>query len=128
MASHDLTLKDYQKQLKDNVKSIYENYTDLLRTRTEHLNFEVTVKSAEIVRSYQSLMTLVADIRSYLIINDLISLNQNVPGTPSQSRYGNQHPSGPFADNDLSKTLDDKLVKLRDDMAVFLYELEIPLP
>jgi hypothetical protein len=108
MASHDLTLKNYQKQLKDNLRSIYDNYTELLKTKTEHINFEVQVKAAEIVRSYQSLMQLVSEIRTFLIINDLV---------------GARSPAQNVAENS-----DEKLVKLRDEMSMFLYELEIPLP
>lgn len=104
MASHELTLKNYQKQLKDNIKLIYDNYTDILRTRTEHVDFEVQVKSAEIVRSYQSLMQLVAEIRSFVIIN-------SSPSAPTQQ----------------SREV-EKLVRLRDEMSMFLYEMEIKLP
>lgn len=103
----ELTLKSYQKQLKDNIKLIYDNYTDILKTRTEHVNFEVQVKCGEIVRSYQALLQLVAEIRSFLIVNDL------VPADTSKSVN--------------AQTYDDKLVKLRDEMSMFLYELEIPL-
>lgn len=112
MASHELTLKDYQKQLKDHIKLIYDNYTDLLRTKTEHVNFEVQVKSSEIVRSYQILMQLVAEIRSFLIINDLVGINQ----------------SNPSNEVDVSSSSTEKLMRLRDEMSMFLYELEIPLP
>lgn len=107
MDSLDLTLKTYQKQLKDNMKLIYDNYSDILRTKTEHVNFEVQVKSAEIVRSYQALLQLVAEIRSFLIVNDLV---------PSESSKSAQ-----------AQAYDDKLIKLRDEMSMFLYELEIPL-
>lgn len=131
MASHELTLKDYQKQLKDNIKQIYSNYTDLLNTKTEHINFEVQVKSAEIVRSYQSLMQLVAEIRSFLIINDLVSINQpKMGGPPSvQSQLpGLSQQTGSQQNQTQMANSDDKLIKLRDAMSMFLYELEIPLP
>lgn len=130
MASHELTLKDYQKTLKDNIKLIYDNYTDLLKTKTEHVNFEVQVKSAEIVRSYQSLMQLVAEIRTFLIINDLVSINQSNQqqqvGTSSSTQHNTPNQSG-FQQNQTIAS-DDKLVRLRDEMSMFLYELEIPLP
>lgn len=138
MASHDLTLKNYQKQLKDNIKLIYDNYIDLLRTKTEHVMFEVQVKSAEIVRSYQSLMQLVAEIRSFLIINDLVTINQPAPSNqlntgPSGSSQQSNQPhqmsgSQPAQLNGPQTNSDEKLVKLRDEMSMFLYELEIPLP
>lgn len=129
MASHELTLKDYQKTLKDNIKLIYHNYIDLLRTETEHVNFEVQVKSAEIVRSYQSLMQLVAEIRTFLIINDLVGINQSNQqqiSTPSSSQHNISNQSGSQQNQTLAS--DEKLVRLRDEMSMFLYELEIPLP
>lgn len=102
-ASHELTFKDYQKQLRDNIKAIQDNFIDILKTNTEHINFELQVKSAEIVRAYQQLMQLVAEIRTFLIVNHQ------------------------FQPPEINKTTDEKLVRLRDDMAMFLYELEIPL-
>lgn len=93
------TLKDYHKQLKDNVKSVCEHFTHILNTRTEHLNFDVSVKAAELLRSYENLLQLVAEIRTNLIIND----NQ-------------------VEEVDVK---DAKLIKLRDEMSTFLYELEI---
>lgn len=132
MASHDLTLKNYQKQLKDNIKLIYDNYTDILRTKTEHVMFEVQVKSAEIVRSYQTLMWLVAEIRSFLIINELLTINQpsiaNQHGASSSSTQQPGQPNQIGTQPAQSIDSDEKLVKLRDEMSMFLYELEIPLP
>lgn len=107
MAAHELTFKNYQKQLKDSVKLIYDDYVDILQTKTEHVNFEVQVKSAEIVRSYQNLMQLVAELRSYLIINDLVGQDQASTSADSSNQ-----------------NTDDKLVRLRDEMSMFLYELE----
>lgn len=110
MATQDLTLKNYQKQLRDNIKAIYDNLVHILGTKTEHLNFEVQVKSAEIVRSYQSLMQLLSEIRTFLIINDQQSQQSN----SIHSRQQQEH---------LKDT--EKLVRLRDEMAMFLYELEM---
>lgn len=134
-SSHELTLKDYQQQLKDNIKRIYDNFTDLLRTKTEHLNFEVQVKSAEIVRSYQLLMQLVAEIRSFLIVNDLVNLGQSqstlsIAGNTSAQQTNISEQIGGSQQLQASAqaaAMDEKLVRLRDEMSMFLYELEIPL-
>lgn len=134
MSAHELTLKDCHKQLKDSIKNIYDNYTDLLKTKTEHVNFEVQVKSAEIVRSYQSLMHLVAEIRSFLIINDLVDTNRKPPNPVNQlntSSPASQYSSilqQPATQQTHSAASDEKLVRLRDEMSIFLYELEIPQP
>lgn len=106
MATHELTLGNYQKQLNDNIKSIYDNFMEILKTKTEHADFEVQVRSAEIVRSYQSIMQLVSEVRTFLIINDQ---DDNRPPTAPPNQANNQ------------------LIRLRDEMSMFLYELEIPL-
>ena len=82
---------------------------DILRTRTEHVSFETQVKSAEIVRSYQALIQLVSEIRTFLIINDLVGAK-------------------PVTRQAKPSDTDEKLIRLRDEMSMFLYELEIPLP
>lgn len=98
----DLTFKDYQKQLRDNVKAICENFTNLLNTRAEHLDFDVSVKSAEIIRSYENLLSLIAEIRTNLIINDTSTTQSHDPNSS-----------------------DAKLIRLRDELSMFLYELEM---
>lgn len=135
-SSHELTLKGYQQQLRENIKRIYDNFTEILKTKTEHVNFEVQVKSAEIVRSYQLLMQLVAEIRSFLIINDLINLNPHQTASNQQmSANSSQQPNISLQLSGSQQSavgqsahLDEKLLKLRDEMSMFLYELEIPLP
>lgn len=114
---------NHQKILKDNLKLIYENYINLLKTKTEHVNFEVQVQAAEIVRSYQQLMLLVSEIRTFLIINDLDTSSiapktSTTPGLTTSTPAPRQTP----------KQTDEKLIRLRDEMSMFLYELEIPLP
>lgn len=114
---------NHQKQLKDNLKLIYENYINILKTKTEHVNFEVQIKAAEIVRSYQALMLLVSEIRTFLIINDL--------DTPSIANHAQdsmqQRQQRPAIRRPTPADTDEKLIRLRDEMSMFLYELEIPL-
>lgn len=109
MSSQDLTLKDYQKQLKDNVRNIQDKFAEILNTKSEHVTFEVQIRAAEIVRSFQSLMTLIADIRNFYIINDFTLINQSIEAKSDPTPI---------------KAIDEKLVQLRDDMAVLLYDLE----
>lgn len=123
---------NYQKILKDNLKSIYENYINILETRTEHVNFEVQIKAAEIVRSFQALILLVSEIRTFLIINDLDTSSQTNhinPQAPLDSMQQQQRQIRPVAVRKPTPAdTDEKLIRLRDEMSMFLYELEIPLP
>jgi len=109
MAVSELTLKNYQKQLKDGIRDVYENFMDILKCRTDQLAFDIQVKTSDMLRAYQSLMSLTSEIRTLLIIND---------EDDQQAQ-----------DKEINNIRDkEKLIKLRDDMAMFLYELEIPLP
>lgn len=63
------------------------------------------------VRAGESLMKLVSDIKQYLILNDFHSVNEAITNNSQLFR---------------SKQLecDKKLMKLRDEMAMDLYDLE----
>lgn len=103
MATHELTFKAYQKKLKDTIRTIQENFLDMLKTNSEHVDFEAQVKSADIVKGYKTLIHLISEIRTYIIVNHQ------------------------FPPQETDNVIENKLVRLRDDIAVFLYELEIPL-
>ncbi|KAG9509554.1 Mediator of RNA polymerase II transcription subunit 22, partial [Fragariocoptes setiger] len=110
MSSQELTLKNYLKQLKDNVRAIQDNFAEMLRTKSEYPGYEVQVRAAEIVRAYQALIQLVSEIRNFYIINDFILINQAIDQKSNPAPIIN---------------IDKSLVKLRDEIAIFLYELEI---
>lgn len=69
------------------------------------------VRAANIVRAGESLMKLVSDIKQYLILNDFHSVNEAITANSQLFRQ---------TQNDCDK----KLMKLRDDMAADLYDLE----
>lgn len=117
-------LKSYNKRLKDDVKSILDNFMEIVKlglvedesqiarmTQVEEINFQMQVRSANMVRAAESLMKLVADVKQYLILNDFPSVNEAIT-----------HNSTIFKTR--SQEADQKLMALRDDMASDLYELE----
>ncbi|XP_063878587.1 mediator of RNA polymerase II transcription subunit 22-like isoform X1 [Scylla paramamosain] len=117
-------LKSYNKRLKDDVKSILDNFMEIVKlgmvedetqiarmTQVEEINFQMQVRSANMVRAAESLMKLVADVKQYLILNDFPSVNEAIT-----------HNSTIFKTKSLEA--DQKLMALRDDMASDLYELE----
>lgn len=63
------------------------------------------------VRAGESLMKLVADLKQYLILNDFHSVNEAITSNSSLFRA-------------TQIECDKKLMKLRDEMAMDLYDLE----
>jgi len=117
-------LKAYDKRLKDSVKSMVDNFCEIIKlgrvenegqvfraTQADEDNFEMTVRAANMVRAGEALMKLVADIKQYLILNDFPSVNDAI-----------HQNSLLFKQKQVE--CDKKLMALRDDMAADLYDLE----
>ncbi|XP_028918593.1 mediator of RNA polymerase II transcription subunit 22 isoform X2 [Ornithorhynchus anatinus] len=122
--SKETLLQSYNKRLKDDIKSIMDNFTEIIKTakieeetqvsratQGEQDNYEMHVRAANIVRAGESLMKLVSDLKQFLILNDFPSVNEAV-GQRTQQLRG------------LQDECDKKLVSLRDEISVDLYELE----
>uniref|UniRef100_UPI00398F0FB7 mediator of RNA polymerase II transcription subunit 22 isoform X2 n=1 Tax=Pristiophorus japonicus TaxID=55135 RepID=UPI00398F0FB7 len=122
--SKELLLQSYNKRLKDDIKSILDNFTEIIKsarvedetqvsraTQCEQDHYEMHVRAANIVRAGESLMKLVSDLKQFLILNDFPSVNESINQRKQQLRS-------------LQEECDKKLVTLRDEIAVDLYELE----
>ncbi|XP_018417563.1 PREDICTED: mediator of RNA polymerase II transcription subunit 22 isoform X2 [Nanorana parkeri] len=122
--SKETLLQSYNKRLKDDVKSIMDNFTEIIKTarieeehqvsrstQGEQDNYEMDVRAANIVRAGESLMRLVSDLKQYLILNDFPSVNEAINQRNQQLRT-------------LQDECDKKLISLRDEIAIDLYELE----
>lgn len=73
--------------------------------------YEMEVRAANIVRAGESLIKLVSDIKQYLILNDFYTVNEAI--TQSSQLY-----------RTTQQDRDSKLLNLRDDIAIDLYDLE----
>jgi len=117
-------LKTYNKRLRDDVKSMADNFTEIVKlakveeetqvskvAQSEEDQYEMQVRAANIVRAGESLLKLVSDIKQFLILNDFRSVNDNI--FTNRAVFQN-----------LQKEIDTKLLKLRDEMASDLHELE----
>ncbi|CAD6241163.1 GSCOCG00009185001-RA-CDS [Cotesia congregata] len=123
--SKEALLKSYTIRLKDDVKSMLENFEGILKlakgdteaqqltrmTQCEQDTYEMHVRAANIVRAGESLMKLVSDIKQYLILNDFPSVNEAIATNSKLFRQKQAE-------------CDQKLASLRDDMAADLYDLE----
>lgn len=124
--SKEALLKSYTKQLKDDMKSMVDNFTEIVKSARVPLDeegqvlrplqgiqdhYEMTVRAANIVRAGESLMKLISDIKQYLILNDFPFVNDSI--AQNSQRYCA-----------FQMDCDQRLMALRDDMAAELYELE----
>ncbi|XP_017272813.1 mediator of RNA polymerase II transcription subunit 22 isoform X1 [Kryptolebias marmoratus] len=122
--SKETLLQNYNKRLKDDIKSIMDNFTEIIKTakiedetqvsrptQAEQDHYEMHVRAANIVRAGESLMKLVSDLKQFLILNDFPSVNDAISLQNQQLRS-------------LQDECDKKLTSLRDEIAIDLYELE----
>ncbi|XP_020791065.1 mediator of RNA polymerase II transcription subunit 22 isoform X2 [Boleophthalmus pectinirostris] len=122
--SKETLLQNYNKRLKDDIKSILDNFTEIIKTakieeetqvsrptQAEQDHYEMHVRAANIVRAGESLMKLVSDLKQFLILNDFPSVNDAISLQNQQLRS-------------LQDECDKKLTSLRDEIAIDLYELE----
>ncbi|XP_028830701.1 mediator of RNA polymerase II transcription subunit 22 isoform X2 [Denticeps clupeoides] len=122
--SKETLLQNYNKRLKDDIKSILDNFTEIIKTakiedetqvsratQGEQDHYEMQVRAANIVRAGESLMKLVSDLKQFLILNDFPSVNEAISLHNQQLRS-------------LQEECDKKLISLRDEIAIDLYELE----
>ncbi|CAE1249952.1 MED22 [Acanthosepion pharaonis] len=122
--SKEALLRSYNKRLKDDIKSMVENFKEIIKlarveddtqisrmTQAEQDQYEMQVRAANIVRAGESLMKLVSDLKQFLILNDFPSVNEFIG---QKTKLYKQKQS----------ELDNKLLALRDDMATELFELE----
>jgi mediator of RNA polymerase II transcription subunit 22 len=122
--SKDALLKSYRKRLKDDVRSMSDNLSEIVKlcriedetqvvtaTTAEDYALEMQVRASNMVRAGESLMKLVSDLKQYLILNDFPSVNEAIAQN-----------SNVFKDTQAS--CDRKLTDMRDEMATDLFELE----
>ncbi|XP_026104231.1 mediator of RNA polymerase II transcription subunit 22 isoform X1 [Carassius auratus] len=122
--SKETLLQNYNKRLKDDIRSILDNFTEIIKTakveeetqvsratQAEQDHYEMHVRAANIVRAGESLMKLVSDLKQFLILNDFPSVNEAISLRNQQLRT-------------LQEECDKKLISLRDEIAIDLYELE----
>lgn len=122
--SKEALLKSYTLRLKEDVKSMLDNYTEVIKlarveeesqisraTQAEQDQYEMQVRAANIVRAGESLMKLVSDLKIFLILNDFPSVNESISNKTTLYKH-------------MQNELDAKLLSLRDELANDLYELE----
>lgn len=122
--SKEALLKSYTKRLKDDVKSILDNFTEIVKssklddesqlarlTQSEQDGNECKVRAANIVRAGESLLKLVSDIKQFLILNNFPGVNETIDRRCKQLHT-------------LQKDSQNTLCSMKEDLAGSLYDLE----
>ncbi|KAI6654791.1 hypothetical protein LOD99_2670 [Oopsacas minuta] len=85
-------ISTYSRQLKDNIKAIAENYTEILQCSKikqnifderesftfEQSRFEMLVRAQKIVRAAEALAQLSSDIKEHILLNDFSLINKSI--------------------------------------------------
>lgn len=122
--SQDMQLKTYQKRLRDDVKSLADNFEQLIRlmkvendaslmtsAKIQESGYEMKIRAGNMSRAAESVMKLIWDIKQYLIINDFPLINETISNEAKNAL-------------EEERTIDAKLTALRDDISNELYDLE----
>ncbi|GIY40762.1 mediator of RNA polymerase II transcription subunit 22 [Caerostris darwini] len=125
--SKEALLKSYNKRLKDDIKSMVDNFVEIVKLArppgdednsnvirplaTSQDQCEMHVRAANIVRAAESLTKLISDMKQFLILNDFPSVNETISAKTKVCRA-------------VQEGIDNKLAAVRDDMAAELYDLE----
>ncbi|RWS04002.1 mediator of RNA polymerase II transcription subunit 22-like protein [Dinothrombium tinctorium] len=122
--NQETTLKSYKKHLKDDIKSILDNFVEILKLVKVDLNenshnylnssriqenYEMNVRAANICRAAQSISKLIYSIKQFIIINDFPLINEAISNKTSYFKVNE---------------IDNKLITLRDEISSELFDLE----
>lgn len=122
-SSHEASLKTFQKWLKDDIKSITDNFLEIVKlAKTEpdttspnitpsrpQEHYEVTVRAANMIRAQESLLKLIYQIQQFYIINDFKLINDSITKGNTSGKVDE---------------IDKKLISLRNELSSELINLE----
>ncbi|OUC43071.1 tetratricopeptide repeat protein [Trichinella nativa] len=119
-----MLLKEYQVLLQRSVKSIRENFTEIIRmakvgeegqvsrlTEYEHELFEMQIRAANMTHAAEALIKMVTDLKQFLILNDFAYINESITTTAVHSQIA-------------QREFRDKLIAVKEEMTFYLQEAE----
>lgn len=117
-------LKTYSKRLQDDVNAMIENFIEIIKSAKVEQNpqiskinhsfydiYQIEVRAANIVRAGEALLKLVNELKTFVILNDFPSINQQVK-EENESLI------------EKSKFLESQFLKLKGEFSVALFDLE----
>nr|XP_039265440.1 mediator of RNA polymerase II transcription subunit 22-like [Styela clava] len=119
-------LKSYKSRLQDDIRTMYENFNEIIRSAkitTDEKQlvqkesqgyfdvYQMKVRAANIVRAGESLLKLISDLKTFVILNDFPSINEQL----------NQQNQALKNTGDL---LQQKIIEMRDEFSSAMIDLE----
>ena len=84
-------LKTYEKKVKDDISSIYENLSEIFKliknddenglaklSQNELDTYQVEIRTSNIIKATESLTKIVSDLKDLVILNDFKSINSQI--------------------------------------------------
>eukprot|EP00112_Aurelia_sp_Birch-Aquarium-sp1_P003055 Seg1342.12 transcript_id=Seg1342.12/GoldUCD/mRNA.D3Y31 product="Mediator of RNA polymerase II transcription subunit 22" protein_id=Seg1342.12/GoldUCD/D3Y31 len=124
LSNRESLLKSYNRRLKDDIKSILDNFNEIVKTAkieeetqvarlTEAVQtqYEIEVRASNIVRSGESLLKLVSDMKEFLILNDFTPVNASISDITQRLK-------------NIEDETDQRISGIKDSMSNDLSEME----
>ena len=117
-------LMSYSKRMQGDVNAMLENFTEIVKSARVEENsqvnkltqsffdtYQMQVRAANIVRAGESLLKLVSELKTFVILNDFPSINQHIKDENEGLL-------------EISKNLEKHFLKLKEEFSVALYDIE----
>jgi mediator of RNA polymerase II transcription subunit 22 len=117
-------LKSYEKKVKEDVGSVYENLSEILKlvksddenglakmSQNELDTYQIEIRTSNIIKATESLTKIVSDLKDLVILNDFKSINSQIT---SQCTYFKQR----------EDEIDKHLTMFKDNMFPLVSELQ----
>ena len=117
-------LQSYSKRLQDDLNAMLENFSEIIKaakveenaqvnkvTQSFYDTYQMQVRAANIVRAGESLLKLVSELKTFVILNDFPSINQHIKDENESVM-------------ETTKMLERHFLKLKEEFSVALYDLE----
>jgi mediator of RNA polymerase II transcription subunit 22 len=123
-STQNLILKSYEKKVKEDIGSVYDNLTEILKlvksddenglakmTQNELDTYQIEIRTSNIIKATESLTKIVSDLKDLVILNDFKSINSQIT---SQCAYFKQR------EDEIDKTL----TSFKDNLIPMVNELQ----
>jgi mediator of RNA polymerase II transcription subunit 22 len=123
-STQNLILKSYEKKVKEDIGSVYDNLTEILKlvksddenglakmTQNELDTYQIEIRTSNIIKATESLTKIVSDLKDLVILNDFKSINSQIT---SQCVYFKQR------EDEIDKTL----TSFKDNLIPMVNELQ----
>jgi len=117
-------LESYSNRLQEDLNKMLVNFTEIIKaakveenvqvnkvTQSFYDTYQMQVRAANIVRAGESLLKLVSELKTFVILNDFPSINQHIKDENESVA-------------ETTKLLERHFLKLKEEFSIALYDLE----